>query len=175
MDMWAPSPSGEPLKQLHHAATLWAAEVAGPDHLIRAAAEAVAAGLGGIGLARLAGAPSGTIDWNFSDLVREALGEVALDLDDPRSEAARLSALRLLCRQILESGRPAREVARWAHRAIGHGGPQMGEPMVVLDDMYDLADDGFYDRQTMLREALKAAQAVLRGGAPNREGSLRPS
>ena len=174
METWAPQPSTDPLQQLHEAGTLWAAEVSGRDPLIRAAAEAVAAGLGGLNLARLAGEPFGTIDWNFPELVREALGEVALDLDDQGSDEARLSALRLLCRQILESGRPPREVARWAHKAIGHQGPPVAKPMVVLDDMYDLADDGLYDSQTMKVEAVKAARAVLNAGTPNRDGSPDP-
>lgn len=174
MDTWSPPPSTYPLKELQDAATLWVAEVSGPDDLIRAAAEAVAAGLGGLGLAQLAGEPYGTIDWNFPDLVREALSEVSLHLDDARSDQAQLSALRLLCRQILESGRPAREVARWAHQAIGHDGPTSAEPMVVLDDMYDLAEDGLYDSQTMQVEALNAARAVLYPEASNRDGSTDP-
>jgi hypothetical protein len=47
-----------------------------------------------------------------------------------------------MCRRALRGEVEVREVARWAHQVIGHEGPPDLQPLVELDDQYDMADIG---------------------------------
>ena len=47
------------------------------------------------------------------------------------------AALRAMAERALAGTVPPRELARWAHRAFGHGTLDLAERLVELDDIYD--------------------------------------
>lgn len=116
----------------------WAANIGSTDGVIRTAADLLAAGMGAEALAALAGLPYGAYQHDFGDSVRDAVKEVSLPFVEPASEDALTAALRLLAEEVLAGAFAPRELARWAHQRIGHGGPPEAQALVDLDDRYDL-------------------------------------
>ena len=105
--------------------------------LVTEAAELLVAGIEGpavIDLASEVVTPL-TSPFEIDALVRSArdeLGMPALDSDGTAGRAA-LGQLRRWRSGLLTD----REIARWAHNAIGHGGSESLQDLVVLDDMLD--------------------------------------
>jgi len=49
-----------------------------------------------------------------------------------------VAAARVMCRRLLHGQIAPRQLVSWAHRTIGHEGAPRLQPLVMLDDDYDL-------------------------------------
>lgn len=105
--------------------------------LVEAAADLLVAGIDGpavVELASMVVSPL-TSPFEFDALVRAARDELTMPILASGGTALRAAQGQLRRRQ---SGLLTdREMARWAHRAIGHEGDGFLQDLVVLDDMFD--------------------------------------
>lgn len=102
---------------------------------------ALVAGWDSPALRQLAGASSGDNLWSLDALVDDVTAELNLPMaTTERSREVQAGAA--MCRRAIRGEVDFREVARWAHQVIGHEGPAALQPLVELDDQYDIADLG---------------------------------
>lgn len=109
--------------------------------LAEGATDALVAGWDSPALRRLAGSASGDNLWELDALVDDVTAE--LDLTSAFvGKDIEVQAAAAMCRRATRGEMDARDLARWAHQVIGHGGAQELQPLVELDDHYDIADIG---------------------------------
>jgi hypothetical protein len=105
--------------------------------IIDAAAELLAAGIGGPAVVELASilVTPLTSPFEVDARVASAREELAMPPLSPDALATRAAQAQL---RRWRQGRLAdRDIASWAHEAIGHSGPQELQDLVVMDDMLD--------------------------------------
>lgn len=130
--------------RLRDVGALWLHGHAPQRNLVEVACELLAEGREGDGIARLAGHPFGdeadTLD--VEEDLRAAVQDLGVDLPDRETDELLHLSIRAMCRRHLAGEVPARELAEWAHRIVGHTEPQFAQPLVVADDEYDLIESG---------------------------------
>jgi hypothetical protein len=94
----------------------------GQERIVRLACDLLLGGDDGPEMAALAGLSVRGHDYAFADRVEAALREVNISFPGRGTEIAQLGAVRAKCRSMLDGAIRPRELARWAHLAIGHGG-----------------------------------------------------
>jgi hypothetical protein len=106
--------------------------------LVSAATDLLILGVGGDGLIALASkvVTPLTSPFEMDALVIEARDELAMGQLDP--EATAIRAAQAQVRRWLRGEVTDRQLASWAHSAIGHEGPAVLQDLVVTDDMYDI-------------------------------------
>ena len=115
-----------------------------PEHratdAINAATHALVAGLDSPALRELAGASRHDGRWTLDPLVESVAEDFALPVEGHEETQARAAGA--MCRKAVRRETSLREVAAWAHQVIGHEGASEVQPLVELDDQYDLVDIG---------------------------------
>ncbi len=129
----------EAVEALHRTAALWLVSESGLEPVVRAACDALVAGVDGDNLAALAGVSvhATEFDADADELIHAALAEQGRPLPERFSAAAQEAALVAMASEAVQGRWVPRELAAWAHRVIGHGGAAIAQPLVVLDDEYD--------------------------------------
>jgi hypothetical protein len=129
------------LTRLRETAIGWMSGRAGPEEVVRAAADAVAAGAGGDALAELAGLSPRTVDSaDLARLLEPAAAEIGLVFHPPNTDAAEEAYLAFLAGRVLTGDMRPRDLASWAHDVHWHDGLPMARRLVYLHDDYDLRD-----------------------------------
>lgn len=156
----------EALDDLEQRAVLWLTGTGDFEPVVRAACDALVAGGVGDALAALAGESVSEPVYveDTHDAVRAALAEQGRPLPPPHSEAALVSALKALARQTLGGRLAPREFAAWAHRVFGHQGLPMAQPIVVMDDRYDLIGTTTDDEPRLDNEVRAYCHSILERG-----------
>lgn len=105
--------------------------------IIDVAAELLAAGIDGPAVVELASMPMTplTSPFEVDALVASARGELGMPPLSQEAVATRAAQGQL--RRWQQGLLTDRDIASWAHEAIGHGGPQQLQELVVMDDMLD--------------------------------------
>jgi hypothetical protein len=126
---------------LYRTAVLWAVDQTGVEPVVRAACDALVAGLDGDALRGLAALSvrADEYDAQVADVVRAALAEQNMPIASPESPEAEEAAITAMAQEAVAGKWIPRELAAWAHRVVGHSGIQMAQPLVDLDDRYDCA------------------------------------
>ena len=124
---------------LYDKALLWGLGFVNAADVVRAACDVVAAGHGGMAMAMLAGVHLRSADAEAPELMPDALAEVNLPFFPRGSGAGQAAGLAAMAGRVLSGVLKPRELTAWAHGVIGHDGCEVGQPLVSLDDEYDLA------------------------------------
>ena len=126
---------------LSDAVALWEVRTTfGPDAVIAAAADALVVGVDSPTLRELAGASARDDYWTLRPLVEGALEELSIHRPDPGSDEIQIAATRVMAKWLISGALTPSEFARWAHATIGHEGAHQLQPLVDLDDAYDVTD-----------------------------------
>lgn len=127
------------LAALYTQAVLWLVEERGVEPVVRAACDALVAGLDGEALRALAARSvhSMSYDGEADEIVHAALLEQGKPLPRRETDAAQRTALVAMASEMLAGRLTPRDLAAWAHRVIGHSGVKEAQTLVSLDDCYD--------------------------------------
>ncbi len=106
---------------------------------VRAACDALVAGLDGPALRSLAACTRGEADYDVPYLLPTALEELGLDVHPAGSSASHEAGVRALAGQVLSGDMTPRALAFEVHRLFGHQLP-IADRLAELDDDYDLLD-----------------------------------
>ena len=135
-----PVDAGEARRLLVETLISWSVDAASSTEVVRAAAVAVAEGVDApwvVGLACLPPVPA-------ANDVEDVLDSSPPDLDVPvlprGNPEVVLAAAMVLVRRCRAGHMTERDLARWAHDVIGHDRSAELEPLVCLDDSYDIAE-----------------------------------
>ncbi|MEW1953625.1 hypothetical protein [Terrabacter sp. NPDC080008] len=105
--------------------------------VVAAATELVATGLEGEGLVDLASKVVTPLTSPFEMDALVAVAREELGMKQLSFEEATVRATQAQIRRWLHGDLTDRQLAGWAHRAIGHEGPAVLQELVVTDDMFD--------------------------------------
>lgn len=149
------------IELLYDEIALWLTTQVGPADVIAAACEVIVAGADSPAVVDLAGRSSLESSWIIAEATVAALDELHLPPLPPDSEAALVAASLAMCRRFLRGQVSARELARWAHRTVGHEGPSALQGLVILDDDYDDAEYASVDAVAEVDAAVEREVALL--------------
>lgn len=127
------------LHDLYIQAVRWLVEERGMEPVVRAACDALVAGLDGEALRSLAARSvhSSSYDGAADEVVHAALTEQGRPLPERETDEVKRAAALAMASEVLAGRLTPRALAAWAHRVIGHTGPEDVQRLVVLDDCYD--------------------------------------
>lgn len=174
---------GTATEALYDAVALWEVRSTfGADEVISAAVDALLAGVDSPTLRELAALSAQDSYWTLRPVVERTLEELAISYPGPDSDDVQIAAARVMCRRLLGGSLTARDLATWAHRTIGHEGAARLQPLVELDDAYDVSEytgDSLEDLETAAHRAAKSLLAgeplpVRTAATPARAGSESP-
>jgi len=153
------------------AVALWEVRMTfGPDEVIAAATDALVAGVDSPTLREVAGASARDDYWTLRPLVEGALEELSIPLPAPGSDEIQVAATRVMAKRVINGRLTPSEFARWAHATIGHEGAHQLQPLVDLDDAYDVT--GYTgDTPSDLDEAARSMALSLLAGESLRQPS----
>ena len=155
---------GATTEALYDAVALWEVRSTfGADEVISAAVDALVAGVDSPSLRELAGLSAQDSYWTLRPLVEGTLEELNISYPGPSSDDVQIAAARVMCKRLLGGGLTARDFAAWAHTTIGHEGAARLQPLVELDDAYDVSEytgDTLEDLETT---AHREAKSLLAG------------
>lgn len=123
--------------QLQDVAVRWSRGASTAWDVVRAACDALAAGLDSPALCELAATTRHDADYDVPQLLEAALGELGLRFYPFGSRGADEAAARALAARLLRGELSPRELAREIHQCYGHGLPLVGR-LAELDDEYDV-------------------------------------
>jgi hypothetical protein len=127
--------------RLYEQAALWQVRPeVGQEQVVRLACDGLVAGLDSPGLSLLAGMSVYGHDPEFGAVLAAAFDGLGIRLPQPDSAEAQVAAARAMARLLLDGQLSSRELARWAHRIIGHGGAAELKTLVEFDDAYEIVD-----------------------------------
>lgn len=152
------------LERLHRKAALWLVEEIGLEPVVRAACDALAAGLSGHRLTALATLSVHVRESvEVDELVFGALEEQGRPLPARDSTTSQQVALVVMAAEVVEGQRAPRELAAWAHRRVGHDGARTApaEALVLLDDEYDCLEYTKRRKQDLDAEGLAHCRALI--------------
>lgn len=152
---------------LERNALLWLVAQGDFEPVVRSACDLLVEGASGDALALLAGLSVHEDRWsaNLDEVIFAALSEQGRPLPPRGTEAAQTAAVRAMAAEALLGRLSPRDLAGWAHRVVGHQGAAMAQPLVELDDRYDMAEYDGSPLEPLDREAL----ALCRGIASHRQ------
>ncbi|GAB3184466.1 hypothetical protein GCM10027259_42860 [Micromonospora palomenae] len=146
----------EAISELHDAVVLWAIGYGSADDVVRAACDALAAGVDSSSLAELAGVPLRQADTAVHGPLPAALNELGLPSYSQGSRESEVAALRVLATRAVAGDLSPRELADWTHRTFGHDRLPLAGPLAALDDQYDMLGYGPVSPSTEATAALDA-------------------
>jgi hypothetical protein len=146
---------------LADAVSIWRMSPGTVGDVIDAAVRCLVAEVDSSTLRELAGASPEDSQFVLGPLIEDALAE--LGMQDVLTANIQRAALAAMLRKRQGGLVTLREVARWAHRNIGHDGDADCQPFVDLDDMYDDAEYSGRDLVELERWASDASDAFLVG------------
>lgn len=131
---------GDSQDALVESALLWLIGQGAFEQVVRDACDILVGGWAGSAVAELAGLSIHADRWSgdAEQVVHDALIELDRELPPRGTDAAQAAAVTAMCRTALAHRIIPRELAAWAHRAVGHDGVWMAQALVELDDQYDL-------------------------------------
>lgn len=144
----------------------------GTVELIDAATDLLVLGYDNPALRRLAGMSADDSQYEVGPVVEAVLDQFGAEhLLDGAPERA---GLEVRLERFLTGDLHLRELSRWAHSTIGHGGEPDCEPFVILDDIYDDWEYAGHDLEFLTQTARRAANDFLAGRTVTRLDSLTP-
>lgn len=149
-------------ERMYEQAALWQlTRAVGQEALVRLACDALVGGQDSPGVVQLAGQSTRGQDDDFEDAVAAALTDLGLALPARDSAEAQIGAARAMSRLVMDGQLRPRELVRWAHVHIGHGGASAVQPLVELDDAYDTVE--YIDKQPadLDQDVVAEAQRLL--------------
>lgn len=152
--------------ELANTAALWSVGYLRAADVVRAACDALVAGMDGDALRMLAAVPYRNADEEVPEFLEARLHELALDYRSPRSRNGQAAAVKVLAARVLAGALPPRELAFWAHGTIGHDQLPLAERLVELDDVYDTVG---YDDQPLDEvdaDVVAEARRIVDGAPP---------
>ena len=160
---------------LFDAVALWEVRSTfGAGEVISAAVDALVAGIDSPSLRELAGVSAEEDYWTLRPLVEGTLDELDISYPGPGTDEIQVAAARAMCKRLLKGSLPPREFAAWAHSTIGHEGAARLQPLVELDDVYDVSEytgDNLQD----LDDAARSEARRLLAGEPLQATRTSPS
>lgn len=156
---------------LGDAVALWRVRTTfGPEEVIAAATDALAAGVDSSTLRELAGASARDDYWTLHPLVEGALEELSIPMPASGTDEIQIAATRVMAKRLIDGDLTPSEFVRWAHATIGHEGALQLQPLVNLDDAWDVTEYTG-DTPSDLDEAARSMALSLLAG----ESLERPS
>ncbi|WP_232663417.1 hypothetical protein [Pseudonocardia sp. TRM90224] len=138
------------LVRFRDTAALWNIRQARGAEVVDAAVEALLAGVDGQWLAVVAGVSAHAPEPELREAVQNAFAELGLPWHPEGSLDALEAVLHALAARTAAGELHPRELARWAHRSIGHDRLPAAEQLVLLDDRYDYGpDDASVDAEVL--------------------------
>ncbi|MGA5819686.1 hypothetical protein ACPC54_17730 [Kitasatospora sp. NPDC094028] len=128
-------------RELRDRAALWSIGEVRAYEVVRAACDALVAGLDGPALVTLAACTWGEADRDVPELLPAAFDELGLAFPPADSDAGREAAARALAHRMLAGRLTPRELTSRIHVHFGHRLPPAGR-LAELDDEYDLLPYG---------------------------------
>ena len=148
------------------AVALWEVRTTfGPGEVIAAATDALVAGVDSPTLRELAGASARDDYWTLRPMVEGAFEELSIPLPAPGTDEIQIAATRVMAKRVINGGLNPFEFARWAHATIGHEGAPQLQPLVDLDDAWDVTEYTG-DTPSDLDEAARSMALNLLAGEP---------
>lgn len=129
---------------------------AGP--VVEGASEALVSGLDTPSLRDLAGRSNTTTLTDIREVLEATYEELGHAYPEPTGPEVLLLALEHYALEFLDGRMSARDLVSWAHRNVGHDGPDAAHPLVLLDDELDDDEVDPADAET---EALARVRAFL--------------
>lgn len=129
--------------------------------VIDAAVQCLVVDLDAPSLRELAGESPLESLWVLEPLAAATLDE--LGRGDVAHGDPAMTALEAMLRILLRGETEPRDIAKWAHRNIGHDGPERCQPFVDLDDMYDTIDYSNWTPEALDDRLRREAEAYLAG------------
>lgn len=158
------------LGRMQVAAALWSVGQVSAAEMVDLACELLVTGFDGFNLAMLAGVHARHADEDVPELLEAALADVGLSYYARDSHTGQEAAVRVVAARVLAGLVPPRDLARWAHLTIGHGGVALAERLVELDDVYDVVhyvDTTEHDVDDLIRiEARRIIETSSSNGLP---------
>lgn len=151
-------------ESLSDAVALWAVgPTSGAQDVIAAAVDALVAGVDSPSLRELAGLSAKDDYWTLRPLVEATLDELDISHPGPDSDETQVAAARVMCRRLLRGDLTAREFVIWAHGTVGHDGAARLQPIVELDDGYDICGYTGETAEELDEAAHREARSLLAG------------
>ncbi len=127
-------------------------------------------GASGDALAGLAGLSVHEDRWSsdLDEAIFAALAEQGRPLPPRGTQEAQAAAVRAMSAEVVAGRLSPRDLAAWAHSVVGHQGAPMAQPLVDLDDRYDMAEYDDAPVAALDSEVLAFCRAVAGHG-----GSVR--
>ncbi len=152
------------LEVFRDTASLWMVRRASAEDVVRVACDLLVAGVDGPAMCELAAVSIRHADADLPLVLEPALREVGLPHHEPGSTGAQEAGLVVMCARVLANEVHPQSLTSWAHAEFGHGGIDLAQGLVTLDDSYDMADvtgadTGELDAEVRA-EALRVATAV---------------
>ncbi|MFJ3957144.1 hypothetical protein [Arthrobacter sp. NPDC090010] len=138
-----PSGAAAAVLELITARALWLIRQDAAPLAIAAAARALAAGLDGEALRELAGVPRTIGTFELGDLIEASLTSLGVPASLMTEEDSLVLGANHYARQVIGGRLATREFTAWAHSVIGHGGPEIAQEIVELDDHLDGLEVGW--------------------------------
>jgi len=158
------------LGRMQVAAALWSVGQVSAAEMVDLACELLVTGFDGFNVAMLAGVHARHADEDVPELLEAALADVGLSYYARDSHTGQEAAVRVVAARVLAGLVPPRDLARWAHLTIGHGGVALAERLVELDDVYDVVhyvDTTEHDVDDLIRiEARRIIETSSSNGLP---------
>lgn len=131
---------GVALADLQAAAAMWSVDRCSHADVVAAACTALVAGVDSPSLRQLAGVSALAANVEVPDLLPLALAELGLQFFDRGSASGQVAAAGVMARRCLGGRVSPRELVEWAHNTFTHGSNDRLEPLLVLDDKYDIIE-----------------------------------
>jgi len=142
---------------------LWSLDAIPSEAIVDAATNALVAGLDSQSLRVLAGTLPAAAAVEVPELLPRAMGELGLAFARGGTDG-QLPAARALARELTTGAVSARALVARMHRVFGHDTHALIEPLVVLDDVYDILEFTGQDEADVERQVLEAAERLLGAG-----------
>ncbi|MCB2411690.1 hypothetical protein LGT39_02360 [Demequina sp. TTPB684] len=149
---------------LFDAVALWEVrESSGAAAVISAAVNAVVAGVDSPSLFEVAGFTGKESYWTIRPVVEATFEELNIPYPGPDRDEMQIAATRVMGKRLLDGELSARDLCAWAHSTIGHDGAARLQPLVELDDAYDIEEYAGADVQVLDDAAHEMAMSLLAG------------
>jgi hypothetical protein len=146
---------------LFDAVALWeVGSTFGPAEVIAAATDALVVGVDSPTLRELAGASARDDYWTLRRLIGGAFNELSIPVATAGTDEVQIAAARVMAKRVINGSLTPSEFARWAHTTVGHEGAPHLQPLVDLDDAWDVTEYTG-DTQADLHEAAHAMALCL--------------
>lgn len=147
-------------RSLSLAAAMVRSGLANPYVVVDAATDLLADGIGGMGLAQLAGAPRASSDREVRRLLPVVAKEIGLALFPAESDECAILAVCGLVERYNSNQLSARDLAKLVHSRFGHEGPTIIEALAILEDQYDVPEWLAMTEEEVTQQVAEAASNI---------------